>query len=86
LISSIEDPLVPAIKNKKCAVKLSMKVVESDKEKLFRDYQSTQKSSPADKASPQQPDSTLDSLPPVLYAHESENEGWTTFDKPLVYV
>lgn len=72
---------------KPCPVQLSYKAVESDKFKMVETLnakrlanKNSQPSTPLDE------DATLSTtIPPLKYSME-DTDGWTTFDKPLLYV
>ncbi|TFK42544.1 ATP-NAD kinase-like domain-containing protein [Crucibulum laeve] len=77
------------IQFKPCPVQLSFKVAENDKAKMAASLRTRQMGDDdGNLASPvsfMSEESVSDALPPLKYLHEDE-DGWTTFDEPLLYV
>ncbi|KAF8964016.1 ATP-NAD kinase-like domain-containing protein [Flammula alnicola] len=74
---------------KPCPVQLSFKVAENDKHKMAEDVHARKQES-SNPTPPSPPltvadESTCHSLPPLRYSQDDE-EGWTTFDDPILYV
>ncbi|KAF8334184.1 ATP-NAD kinase-like domain-containing protein [Cantharellus anzutake] len=80
------------IAKKPCPIKVSMKVVESDKQKLLeRIREHKMGTRPVDVEQPTEdpPSLSLSSLPEDKYANESPDGGhsdWVVFDKPILYL
>lgn len=80
------------VQHKKCPVKVSIKVVEADKQKMFDNFHATRSEALRNKHSPEAQTSTTNdaevgsSLPPLLYKDEPTGEGWITFDQPICYL
>ncbi|KAI0703619.1 ATP-NAD kinase-like domain-containing protein [Cytidiella melzeri] len=84
------------LQHKKCPVKVSIKVVESDKQKMFDNFQATRKESllkihaSDDSLSLALNEDTAtgtgSSLPTLLHVDEPTGEGWITFDEPICYL
>jgi sphingosine kinase len=77
------------IQFKACPVQLSYKGAENDKHKMAERvslHRKNKKAPPATSASPATSESDIaETLPPLKFQPE-DNEGWTTFDDPLLYV
>ncbi|EMD38389.1 hypothetical protein CERSUDRAFT_48084 [Gelatoporia subvermispora B] len=72
-------------KNKKCPVKLHMKVVESDKVRMVEQlHEARSKTTPASDLNVGEPLPT-DALPELKYSN-ADMKDWVTFDKPILYV
>ncbi|KAK0463936.1 ATP-NAD kinase-like domain-containing protein [Desarmillaria tabescens] len=71
---------------KPCAVQFSYKVAEEDKDKMAQECYARRVNdkSASQRSIPTVDDSSESTLPP-LTAHDSD-EGWITFDKPLLYL
>ncbi|KAJ7461511.1 ATP-NAD kinase-like domain-containing protein [Mycena latifolia] len=74
---------------KQCPIQLSYKAVESDKDKMVDALQERRmKDMDKDGATPQSlanPEAGETALPPLSYT-STDDDGWTTLDKPLLYV
>jgi len=78
------------IANKSCPVKLSIKVVASDKEQMVAEMEASRKASTNQTFIPDivengvipSSDGEATPYPPVQFA-ENDEEGWITFDKPV---
>ncbi|KAG6898377.1 hypothetical protein C0992_009052 [Termitomyces sp. T32_za158] len=72
------------LKFKACPVQLSYKVAESDKIKMAEDFSKSQaqRNSQAEASTPHV---TSGALPPLVNLPD-DMEGWTTYDKPILYV
>ncbi|KAJ4487911.1 ATP-NAD kinase-like domain-containing protein [Lentinula aciculospora] len=72
------------IKFKPCDVKLSYKVVEQDKRKMFENLNSRRSAGGSESISPQIQDENLALPEPKINLEETE--GWITFSEPLLYL
>jgi sphingosine kinase len=82
---------------RKCPIKVSIKVVESDKQKMFENFQTTRAESlgrQQDNAAedtpvkPRAEDETTSgsSLPALLHKDAPTGDGWITFEEPICYL
>ncbi|PPQ83353.1 hypothetical protein CVT25_003992 [Psilocybe cyanescens] len=79
---------MPVITFKPCPVQLSYKLAESDKDKMAEIAHSSQNDAqamPASSPSSESEGKMVDALPPLKYL-PNDDEGWTSFDKPVLYV
>lgn len=77
------------IQFKACPIQLSYKAAEIDKHKMAERvslHRKNKKPEPPTSSSPATSESDIvETLPPLKFQPE-DNEGWTTFDEPLLYV
>lgn len=90
------------LQHRSCPVKVSMKVVESDKTKMVNALKTSREEtlrnihSSEGKPGGEVPinvnmggnaaDESTSSLPPLLHKDEPTGEGWITFDKPVMFL
>ncbi|KAI0093855.1 ATP-NAD kinase-like domain-containing protein [Irpex rosettiformis] len=83
------------VQHKKCPVKVSIKVVEADKQKMFDNFHSTRAESLRNLHSPEVQSSathsdaatgTSSSLPSLQHKDEPTGDGWITFEEPICYL
>lgn len=77
------------IQFKACPVQLSYKAAESDKYKMAENVSLHRKNKKSERTSAVSSSITesdvVEALPPLKF-QSNDNEGWTTFDEPLLYV
>lgn len=75
------------IKFRSCPAKVQIKVVNSDKAALLNMLSSSKQSPPNSQVSELRDVSRPSTLPPLKHSsHNPEEEGWITFDKPILYL
>lgn len=81
------------IKLKPCPIKLEMKTVESDKDRMVEEFRTRgeahRRAQHAQELDNHKHEVGSDSLPLLKHTDASgewANEGWVTFDKPLIYL
>ena len=83
------------VQHKSCPVKVSIKVVESDKQKMFDNFHSTRTEAMRNLHSQEAQPSTSNgdattgassTLPPLQHQDEPTGDGWITFEEPICYL